>query len=295
MGILDLFRKKKNQNTEIGSQQNIPLKKLNDDEIVAILEEEIKEFFPKTGIWYSYCFRRPNDIAYGYLPCHLRDNLWMCKLLHKDLNKKGLYIPQQTIKSFMDTSENFAELRHNYELEIVKWQINWIMGGGENWLMPSGYDEFSLMHSPDVDKMVRGGVVKTLRAIGMDREVIEEGLEKNPGWRSICISKGFSNEFEPIKFSARSAGPADDSHRKNWIAVKEYLYYQEHKNSVDKYGKPTQSMQMTQEEYVKLSKVLGAQNAERIAFLEKNGRNVRYNPRKSTSIENNNDEDTLSK
>lgn len=285
MGMLNLFGRDKNVATNC--QQN---------EIATILEEEIKDFFPKTGVWYNCCFKRPEGIASINMPCHLRDNLWMSKLLRKYLiNKKGLNIPQQTIKNFIDSSESFAELRHNYELEIVNWQINWIMNGGEHWLMPNGYDEISFKFSQDVDKIVRGGVVKTLKAIGMNEQVIEEGLETNNSWRVVCMSMGFRNKFEPVKYLVKNAEPADDSHRKNWMAAREYMYYQEHKNSVDKYGTPTPAMKMTQEEYTKLSVVLKAQNAKRKALLESWQKSTESTRKNDMGVTTQKDGDTLSK
>ena len=50
---------------------------LENEQIKAILEEEIKDFFPKEGVWTSSCFKRPNEVARRYLPCHLRDNKWI--------------------------------------------------------------------------------------------------------------------------------------------------------------------------------------------------------------------------
>lgn len=236
---------------------------LENEQIKAILEEEIKDFFPKEGVWTSSCFKRPNEVARRYLPCHLRDNKWMSSLLQMELYEKGINISKRDIKNFMDESELFNELRHNYEMAIVKWQIRWIMNDGENWLIPSGFDDMSMLFTPDVDVMVRGGVVKTLRAIGMDPEAIEEGLEKNSVWRKICMEHGFRNEFEPHVYGKGSPEPASESHKQNWIAMKLYKYYQEHKESVDKYGEPTPEMLMSKEEAYNLARTLENQNSVR--------------------------------
>lgn len=271
MGILDFLRRKKEaeKKTEVKPEDELPKVVINDEKVNAILEEEIKEFFPNSGIWYSNCFRQPSEVGYGNMPCHLRDNAWLSKLLHRTLNDKGIYIPQHTIKKFMDCSENFANLRHEHELRIVKWQIKWITGGGENWLMPKGTDEFSLLFSEDVDKIIRGGVVKTLRAIGMDGEVIEEGLEKYAEiWRPSAMATGFGHKYEPVVFMVGTPGKADEDHKQNWLADREYMYYQAHKNSVDNYGVKTPAMQMTPEEHAKLVTVLEKQNEQRDRFIE---------------------------
>ena len=281
MGILDFLRRKKEaeKKTEVKQEEDLPKVVINEDRVSAILEEEIKEFFPETGVWYSYCFNRPNEVAYGHLPCHLRDNSWMSKLLHNVLNKKGIYIPQHTIKKFMDNSETFAELRHEHELRIVKWQINWITSGGSNWLMPRGTDEFSLLFSEDVDEIIRGGVSKTLRAIGMENEVIEEGLEKYAyTWRPSAMKKGFGHKYEPVVFMVGAPDDADEEHKINWFANREYQYYQRHKNSVDAYGTLTPAMRMTPEENAKLVAILEKQNEERTKFIENWKRNSKSKP-----------------
>ncbi len=270
MGILNFFRKRKvEETTEPELKKDLPQVINDDKQINNILEEEIKNFFPEKGVWYSNCFELPKDICYENLPCHLRDNDWMSKLLHQNLIDKNIYIPKQTIKNFVDSSVNFANLRHEYELRIVKWQINYIKKGGSYWLAPKGLDEFSLMFSEDVDKIIRAGVVKTLKAINMDIEVIEEGLEKYAEiWRPYAMSASFCHIYEPLQLLVGTPPKADDDHKKNWLANREYEYYQRHKNSVDKYGTKTPAMEMTNEEHSKIISILEKQNELRSKFIE---------------------------
>ncbi len=280
MGLLDFLRRKKEAEKKTETKhEELPKVVINDEKVNAILEEEIKDFFPNKGVWYSNCFRQPSGVSYSNLPCHLRDNDWLSKLLHKKLNDKGIYIPQHIIKKFMDNSETFVDLRHKHELRIVKWQINWINNGGSNWLMPKGTDEFPLLFSEDVDKIIRGGVVKTLRAIGMDEEVIEEGLEKYADiWRPSAMERGFGHKYEPVVFMVGTPGKADEEHKQNWIADREYRYYQVHKNSVDNYGTKTPAMQMTPEEHSQLVEILEKQNEQRIRFVEDWKQNTKRKP-----------------
>ncbi len=230
----------------------------------------IRSFFPESGKWSSVCFSQSDALQRRYLPCHLRDTNWMSQLLSKELYaEKYLSISPEVIKSFMETSAEFAKLRHDYELKIVQWQIDWIMNDGENWLLPDGADDLFKITSPDVDKIVRGGVVKTLRAIGMDYEVIEEGLEKfAASWRKDAMLQGCRNLFNPVfKKNWLEIKPISDSHKNNWLADREYQYYKDHKKMVDKYGTPTEAMKMTSAEHSQLLKVLNQQNAERMALL----------------------------
>ena len=94
MGILDFLRRKKEseKKTEVEPQEELPKVVINDEKVNAILEEEIKDFFPNKGVWYSNCFRQPSEVGYINMPCHLRDNAWLSKLLHRTLNDKGIII-----------------------------------------------------------------------------------------------------------------------------------------------------------------------------------------------------------
>ncbi len=269
MGFLDLFRKKKQTSTATEEKQVELPNVVADDKVDDILNQEILEFFPKDGTWWSCCFNRPKEIEKDNLPCHLREHDWMSKLLHQNLLEKKIYISASKIKAFMDSSKVFADLRHNYELEIVRWQIDWIRKGGEHWLMPEGFDEFSLLFSPDVDKMFRGGVVKTLSAIGMNREVIEEGIEKNADmWRERYMERSFEHAFEPIGYLRDPIEPADPAHKENWLRLRRYEYYTDHKDSVDKYGEVTPDMQLNIEEWSQLQSVTNQQNKEREQLVE---------------------------
>ena len=230
---------------------------------------EIETFFPTNGRWGSNCFRKSNELKYWNLPCHLRDNSWLSKYFQEKLTDKKIYVPSRFVKEFVETSPKFAEARHNYELEIVKWQINWMRGGGEHWLIPEGFDDFSLLFSPDVDVMFRGGVVKTLRAIGMDKEVIEEGIEKNADlWRRRYMLEGFRHEFEPVVYFKGSPEDASEEFKENWLALREYNYYLKHGKSIEKYSEPTPYMLITPHQAYELEQVVEKQAEERRAFVK---------------------------
>ena len=269
MGILDFFRRKKESEQNKPAERSGYTKILDKKEQEQMLSEEIETFFPTNGSWGSNCFRKSNELNSGNLPCHLRDNNWMSQYLEYKLLDKGLHIPAPAIQEFMDNSDRFNELRHNYELEIVRWQIDWMRNDGEGWLIPNGYDDFSIMVSPDSVEIFRGGVVKTLTVIGMDSEVVEEGIEKNADmFRERYIKAGFSNEFEPVLYHYGSPAPADEEHKRNWLKAKRYEYYCKHKQSVDKYGEPHPDMLISSDELISLYEVLPAQNLARKKVIE---------------------------
>lgn len=269
MGILDFFRRKKESDKVKPSEHPGHTRILDEKEQEKILLEEIETFFPTNGRWGSNCFRKSNELKYWNLPCHLRDNKWMAQYLENKFLNKGLLIPAPAIQDFLDSSDRFNELRHNYELEIVRWQIDWMRNDGEGWLIPKGYDDFSIKISPDAVEIFRGGVVRTLTAIGMDLEVVEEGIEKNADmFRERYILAGFRNEFEPVLYHHGSPAPVDEEHKQNWLKAKRYEYYCKHKQSVDKYGEPHPDMLITSEELKNLYNVLPAQNVARRKVIE---------------------------
>ena len=261
MSIFDFLRRKKeiqqNEKYNHPGYTRIPGEEYQEQ----ILAEEIEKFFPDNGWWTRGCFSRSKELSKSNMPCHLRDNNWLANYLQDILLDKGIYITVPVIRNFMEKSPRFEELRHNYELEIVRWQIDWMRHDGDGWLIPKGYDDFSLMLSSDAVEIFRGGVVKTLTAIGMDEEVIEEGIEKNAHlFREKYIRQGFSNEYDPIYYYHLPI-PINEEHRENWLKAKRYEYYCKHKKSVDKYGTPHPDMLMKPEEVKELYDVLPAQNA----------------------------------
>ncbi len=244
---------------------------LKEENFEPILEDTIKNFFPATGIWYSNCFDRKRDIKRSYLPCHLRNNRWLSELLYKEIiEEQGVKIPKEKILNYISKSEEFQNLRHNYELEIVKWQINWIKGGGENWSIPEGFEDGDESISEDCDVCFREAVIATLTEIGMNAEVIEEGLEKNADiWRNFYFKRAFRNAFEPIGYLRKTTlKPATESHKQNWLDNREYEYYLQHRESVERYGVVTENMKMSDKDYFNLQLTLKKQNEKRLAEIE---------------------------
>ena len=157
---------------------------------------------------------------------------------------------------------------------IIRWQspIEWIKNGGENWICDDELGgEFTLL-SPVCDLGFRKGVVDTLLEIGMDKDVIEEGLEKfSDIWRDRFISSAFFNKYNCIFFLADPNVPVpeiDKEHESAWIRYRKYEYYRAHKKSVDKYGTPDDDMLMNPDEAIRLKYYLDMKDKERKQQIE---------------------------
>lgn len=241
----------------------------NDEELNTILTNTINNFFPTTGVWYSNCFKRPNKI----LQSNLRNNKLLAKMILDEANLAPEYYSR--ILDFINSSDLFKQKVHDYEQIIVKWQIQWIMGGGKNWIIDENLGgNFSLI-MPYCDIAFRKGVVDTLLAMGMNKEAIEEGLEKNSDmWRNSYMEKAFRIKYEPIMinfFGSDDFEPlpdADLEHKQAWIKMRKYEYYCDHKKSVDLYGAVEPDMLLTQEELTNLKSYLDIANAKRLEFIE---------------------------
>lgn len=266
MKILDYFKNKKQHKHNSKYPKSIVPEY---SEQIRIINEEIENIFPSNGRWSNSCYDQPTKLVKANLPCHLRDNEWLSEYMEYQLYEKGINIASHTIKSVIDNSERFAELRHNYELEIVRWQIDWMSHGGGNWLMPEGYDEISLLISSSVDKMFRKGVVKTLSAIGINRDAIEEGIEKNSDmWKDKYMELSFEHAFEPVFYDKPAPAKASKEHLDNWMKLRKYEYYMDHKDSVDKYGEVTPEINLSTQDAEMLKNTVLQQNAQRYKLLE---------------------------
>lgn len=272
MGFFDIFKRRKKETTQnvVESKET----KQNDnsvlnDEEKSVVNFELMMFFPLTGEWNISCLGRSDNLNIANLPCHLRDNEWISKYIEKMTIKDGYFVSSEKIKKYIDSSEKFNNLRHEHELEIVKWQIEQMMNGGDQWLIKRGMSKDAMFTSPDVVELFRDGVARTLSLIGMNSEVVEEGIEKNAGlFRDQCIKQGYVNVFEPFLMKYSAPNLIDEKHKNNWIRAKKHEYYCNHKQSVDKYGKHDSDMMLNPEDAEKLNKYLEKENLLRLRVIE---------------------------
>lgn len=260
--------KTEKEETKSETKQEVPVESVD---VNKMLEIAVQDFFPKTGEWTSNCFQRPRELHMCNLESNLRNDKWLAQMIKKQCNLDN--VNYYDILDFVKKSPIFQELRRNYELEVVRWQIEWIKNGGENWICDEELGGDFTMLSPVCDLGIRKGVVDTLLAIGMDEEVIEEGLEKYADiWRDRFISSAFFNKYNCFTFLADPNVPIpeiDKEHESAWIRYRKYEYYRAHKKSVDKYGIPDEDMLMSQDEAIRLKNYLDVKDKERKEQIRK--------------------------
>lgn len=272
------LRNKLSQAKNVESQLPKPIKKNyvkpgNNEELNSILTNTINNFFPTTGVWYSDCFKRPNKI----LQSNLRNNKLLAKMILNKANLAPKYYNR--VLNFINSSDLFKQKVHDYEQTIVKWQIQWIKNGGENWIIDENFGGDCCLIMPYCDIAFRKGVVDTLLAMGMNKEAIEEGLEKNADmWRNLYIEKAFKIKYEPIMINFLGSNDfeplpnADLEHKKAWIKMRKYEYYCDHKKSVDLYGVVEPDMLLTQEELINLKSYLDVAHVKRLESIKQHKR-----------------------
>lgn len=257
----------------------------NDEELNTILTNTINNFFPTTGVWYLDCFWRPNEI----LQSNLRNNKLLAKKILHEANLAPEYYNR--VLDFINSSDLFKQKVHEYEQTIVKWQIQCIDGGGENWIIDEDLGGDCCLMMPYCDIAFRKSVVDTLVAIGMNKEAIEEGLEKNADmWRNSYIERAFRIKYEPVVYNFLGSDDykplpeADLEHKQAWIKMRKYEYYCDHKKSVDLYGVVEPDMLLSGEELISLKSYLDVENAKRLEFIaqhrKQNGRTKTLTPNK---------------
>lgn len=246
-------------------------RQLNHTSMINDLEERLNKatvnFFPKHGSWSASEFTKSDSS----LIQHLRDDKWLATRLQHTKELQDVFFG--SVYNYVRTSSFFKEERHAYEQRVVKWQIGWMMGGGDGWLVSDEYGGDFINFDENYDIGFRLGIYRTLRAINMDSETIEEGIEANSDdWLLSCMRTAFRNNYEPILGFAgpelARMKPASEEHREAWIKLRKYQYYQDHKASVDKYGVVTPEMEMSLEEVEELKQYLDKMHKERMAYLE---------------------------
>lgn len=238
-----------------------------------MLDKTLEDFFPQEGVWYSYCFSKSKALEELYLPCHIRDNDWLADLIIKKYNL-DLSI-KETVLNYIVTSERFNKARYEYEQRIVSWQIDWMKNDGSGWIVDNKYGEF-ITFSPDYDKGFRKGIVDTLLAIGMNKEAVEEGIEKNANkWREKCMRIAYRNLYSVSPFTFHGNNLSDKEHYEKWLKLRLYEYYIEHKDEIDKYGEVLPEMKMTELEVNELKKWLEVEHEKRMIQISESKNEVR--------------------
>lgn len=230
-----------------------------------IFERIAKRFFGGCISVSDVCYKHPAGIKKEYLPCHLEDAEWLKKMLAQELKsmefevsrKDGKvtyfssYLKPLDISRFSErvvNSEEFGMYLYTYEQRLVKAMIASEINNTQSKVNGNDY-----RYLEDCDIRFRNNVFSNLIALGMNPEMIEEGLESNADmWRDLYMDKAFMNRFDSLFVRVRYPElprPSEDL-RKAFLEKRLYEYFQSHKYFVAKYGTPTEEMMASEDDYL---------------------------------------------
>lgn len=198
-----------------------------------------------------------------------------------------------TVKKFIETDSEFEIARINYEADIIRAQIEFMISSNQpNGLLLGTYNQnnndlftstnyhpFISRLQKNTDKLFRQGAINSLKLLGIDQHLIEVNLEKHANlWRNDTMQDAFFNQH-PIPLATDDYLNLHTSYymreilKLDWLRQREYQYYQDHKEIIDELNLATPNMKMTKEE----AEILNQQ----VALLEDRFKNC-IQPTKST-------------
>ncbi len=180
-----------------------------------------------------------NTLTKPNIPYNIKDKVWLTKMLQLELFEANLKVSPSVISNYVKHSIFFEQKLKDYQLKVVAWQIRHIKNGGKDWLIPKGY-ETNWILQPDCDKIFRKGLVNTLKKLGVDKTIIEKGIECNAElWKDYFMGKAFENYYghlENVLPSHIIPNPLDPVFKDMWVLNRRLEYAAEHEESFNKYG-----------------------------------------------------------
>lgn len=207
-----------------------------------------------------------NTLTKPNLPYNMKDKVWLTKMLQLELFEANLKISPSTVSTYVKHSMFFEQKLKDYQLKVVAWQIKHIKNGGRDWLIPKGYNA-SWTTLPDCDKIFRNGLVNTLKKLGVDKTIIEKGIEYNAElWKDYYMGKAFENYYRNLETALPShitSTPLDPVFKDMWVLNRRLEYAAEHEESFNKYGDIFPEAHVSEAKAKRIKKFIDKKDAER--------------------------------
>ncbi|MBR4419130.1 MAG: hypothetical protein IKT33_03945 [Clostridia bacterium] len=217
---------------------------------------------------------------------HARDNKWLVQYIlacldevrcmqfnekEKDPTVQVLkYITPQTIVSYITQSPNFKAQRAEYEQNVVKAYINILKDAKIDDFQVHDYEKRIYRKKADYDKIFRNKIVKAMRFLCFSARTYEPAIEKNADlWRDQVRRQTFENLFHLNKYLdnetlnkcnlfaprvfAEINNALEDIYQ-TWSAARDYIYYQDNQETIDKLNQATPNMKLSEVEYRKMNR-----------------------------------------
>ncbi len=241
-----------------------------------------------------------------HLPFHTRDNKWLVQYILACLNEVRCmqfnekekdptvqvlkYITPQTIVSYITQSPNFKAQRAEYEENVVKAYIKILKDAKIDDFQVHDYEKRIYRNKPDYDKIFRIKIVKAMRFLCFNARSYEPAIEKNADlWRDQVRRQTFANIYhlnkyldeETVKklkfFAPRMFAEINnllEDIYQTWAAARDYVYYCENQETIDKLNLATPNMKMSEVEYRKMNRKVMVKIAQYKEMVAKAKRSV---------------------
>ena len=225
---------------------------------------------------------------------HVRDNAWLAKYIkHNTEIQQIRCLPLKDIENYVENSSMFNAERREFEQFLVKSYILECLDVRGDDFYSCSMEKLLESGSENCDKLFRSRVVNAMNYLGVDQQSIEFALEMNASlWRKNVMNLAFANRYKDcgvtyslgrqLYLSNEEVVDSNSVYYKyghckineeyclpreclkkplrvlydNWICLREYEYYHNHKNVIDKLGTATRNMQIQHQDLKKITRLL---------------------------------------
>ena len=228
------------------------------------LDQIIKKMLPEITFDLLFKKRKRQDLTKENIVLNLENKEWLINYYHSIFSN----ITRDKIEQYLNTSSGFNKIIHDYQMSIARWIINYMNVNAKGFLVTENHLHFTVIES---DYAFRRSLSDSLKYIGFSYDRREEAIETfSKFWRSPRMRAFFYHAYAGnIALVARETYKKHDlDFRDKWLRLKEYDYYQKHKESVDKYSEPTPAMLMDKKEAEELKNLIIELSEARHAEME---------------------------
>jgi len=212
-----------------------------------------------------------------YMPFHTRDADWMASFIdnatYKQLKEKGNSVSFAAIKAYVQCAKEYHTRCSIYERNIVKSYIELLKDSETDAFMINKDSKEKFLKQPDYDIRFYQKVANAMRALEMPEASIECGLELNADlWREDAKKIAFENSYVPKnknkieqnKNLLKKHAPEKFNQvlrtkhdlYELWSILRDYQYYLNHKDVIERTKTKTPSMCLTQEEAKRIKELV---------------------------------------
>lgn len=277
------FMQKLSQLLKVFHQKDLTADTLRQQRVFEFLELYLPNMFPPKKVVQAWinnvkyeAYRPENVYRPEFLPFHTRDDRWLAKYAAQIIKPENANIKFADLKDFVTKSAAFDTARNQYELDLVKAQIQFLMDPEHE---PNGLMKFTNLsdqrewsrqrENKDSCECFRLDVVRAMKVLGINQHTAEVGLETNADlWRRQKMENTFQSRYVGISYwhpdelnqllaehhmTRAELDQMGAQYRDLWLKLREYRYYGDHQAIIDELGTATENMKMSPDQACQLN------------------------------------------